>query len=114
MQLRFYLTGYKLVMQSTEKMLENLLNFDIIGKGVIDIAKNVYDMVMSGKSDNNIRFADLQNLLYGLNFSYRVKGDHFIYYREDISEIINIQPRGNKAKGYEVKQIRLLFKKYAI
>lgn len=49
-----------------------------------------------------------------LNFEYRVKGDHFIYYRNDIPEIINIQPRGNKAKGYEVKQIRLLFKQYGI
>ncbi len=32
----------------------------------------------------------------------------------DIPEIINIQSKGNKAKGYEVKQIRLLFKKYDI
>ena len=71
-------------------------------------------MVMSGKSDNNIRFNDLRKLLDSLNFKYRVKGDHFIYYRNDISEIINIQPRGNKAKGYEIKQIRLLFKQYGI
>lgn len=78
------------------------------------MANNTYDMVMSGKSDNNIRFNDLRKLLDSLNFKYRVKGDHFIYYRNDISEIINIQPRGNKAKGYEVKQIRLLFKQYDI
>lgn len=78
------------------------------------MANNTYDMVMSGKSDNNIRFNDLRKLLNSLNFEYRVKGDHFIYYRDDISEIINIQPRGNKAKGYEVKQIRLLFKQYDI
>ena len=72
------------------------------------MANNTYDMVMSGKSDNNIRFND------SLNFGYRVKGDHFIYYRDDIPEIINMQPRGNKAKGYEVKQIRLLFRQYGI
>ena len=78
------------------------------------MANNTYDMIMSGKSDNNIRFNDLRKLLNSLNFEYRVKGDHFIYYRDDISEIINIQPRGNKAKGYEVKQIRLLFKQYDI
>ena len=53
-------------------------------------------------------------MLDSLNFGYRVKGDHFIYYRNDIPEIINIQPRGNKAKGYEVKQIRLLFRQYGI
>lgn len=78
------------------------------------MAKNTYDIIMSGNSDNNIRFTELRNMLESLNFGYRVKGDHFIYYRNDIPEIINIQPKGSKAKGYEVKQIRLLFKKYGI
>lgn len=76
--------------------------------------KKVYNDVISGKSDNNIHFNDLRKLLESLDFKYRVKGDHFIYYRDDIPEIINIQPNGNKAKGYEVKQIRLLFNKYGI
>ena len=78
------------------------------------MANNTYDMIMSGKSDNNIRFNDLRKLLNSFNFEYRSTGDHFIYYRDDIPEIINIQPRGNKAKGYEVKQIRLLFRQYGI
>lgn len=78
------------------------------------MANNTYNMVMSGKSDNNIRFNDLRKMLESLNFGYRIKGDHFIYYKDGIPEIINIQPIGNKAKGYEVKQIRLLFKKYGI
>jgi len=76
--------------------------------------KKVYDKVMSGNSDNNIRFTDLRTLLESLDFGCRIKGDHFIYYRSDMLEIINIQPNGNKAKGCEVKQIRLLFKKYNI
>lgn len=76
--------------------------------------KKIYDKVMSGDSDNNIRFNDLRKMLESMNFGYRVKGDHFIFYREDIPEIINIQPLGNKAKGYEVTQIRLLFNKYNI
>lgn len=78
------------------------------------MANKIYNIVMSGKSDNNICFIDLRKMLESLNFGYRVKGDHFIYYRNDIPEIINIQPKGNKAKGYEVKQIRLLFRKYGI
>lgn len=78
------------------------------------MANKTYDIVMGGNSDNNIRFVDLQNMLEFFKFGYRVKGDHFIYFRDDIPEIINIQPKGNKAKGYEVKQIRLLFKKYGI
>ncbi len=78
------------------------------------MANKTYEIVMNGKSDNNIRFAELCKMLESLNFKHRIKGDHFIYYRNDILEIINIQPNGNKAKGYEVKQIRLLFKKYGI
>ena len=42
------------------------------------MAKNTYDIVMSGKSDNNIRFADLQKMLENMQFGHRVKGDHFI------------------------------------
>lgn len=75
---------------------------------------NTYELVMSGKCDNNIRFTDLRRMLKSLDFLCRVKGDHFIYYRNDIPELINIQPDGNKAKGYQIKQIRLLFLKYGI
>ena len=78
------------------------------------MANNTYDIVMSGKSDSNIRFADLQNMLKNFDFLCRVKGDHFIYYRHDIPELINIQPNGNKAKVYQVKQIRMVFNKYGL
>lgn len=78
------------------------------------MANNTYDMVMSGKSDNNIRFNDLRNLVLSYGFRERIKGDHFIYKRNDIVERINIQPNGNKAKAYQVKQIRMLFEKYGL
>lgn len=78
------------------------------------MAKDTYDIVMGGKSDNNVRFDDLRKMLESFNFGCRIKGDHFIYYRDDIPELINIQPKGSKAKGYEVKQIRILFNKYGI
>lgn len=68
--------------------------------------------IMSGTKDKSIRFSELQNVLTALGFQYRVKGDHFIYYREGIDEIINIQPDGNKAKPYQVKQVRNLIHKY--
>lgn len=73
---------------------------------------NIYFDVLRGSRDRNIKFRDLQNLLEALGFSYRVKGDHFIYYKDGIEEIINIQPDGNKAKAYQVKQIRNLILKY--
>ena len=68
--------------------------------------------VLSGRRDSNIVFSDLQKLLDLLGFSVRVKGDHFIYWQEGIEEILNIQPDGNKAKAYQVKQVRNVILKY--
>lgn len=68
--------------------------------------------VMCGTKDKNIRFSDLQKLLSALGFQCRIKGDHFIYYKNGIDEIINIQPIGNKAKPYQVKQVRNIILKY--
>ncbi|MCD7778545.1 MAG: hypothetical protein LUH47_08585 [Clostridiales bacterium] len=56
----------------------------------------------------------MQNILKALQFDERVKGDHFIYRKEGVSEIINIQPNGNKAKPYQVKQIRRIILKYRL
>lgn len=78
------------------------------------MAKDTYDIVMSGNSDSNIRFADFRNLILSFGFRERIKGDHFIYKRNDIPERINIQPNGNKAKAYQVKQVRILFEKYGL
>lgn len=78
------------------------------------MGKNTYDIVMDGNSDNNIRFTDFRNLILSFGFRERIKGDHFIYKRDDIPERINIQPNGNKAKAYQVKQIRMLFEKYGL
>ena len=70
--------------------------------------------ILSGVSDNNIRFKELCNILDVLGFQCRIKGDHHIYYKDDIEEIINIQPLGNKAKPYQVKQVRNLILKYKL
>lgn len=78
------------------------------------MAKNTYDIVMSGNSDSNVRFTDFRNLILSFGFRERIKGDHFIYKRDDIPERINIQPNGNKAKAYQVKQVRMLFEKYGL
>lgn len=70
--------------------------------------------IMSGTQDRNIKFADLQKILDILGFQCRVKGDHFIYWRDGVDEIINIQPDGNKAKPYQVKQVRNIILKYGL
>lgn len=75
-------------------------------------SEKIYFEVMSGTKDNSIRFSEIQKLLDILHFTCRIKGDHFIYYKEGVEEIINIQPNGNKAKAYQVKQIRNIILKY--
>ena len=70
--------------------------------------------ILKRKSDSNINFSQLCQLLIKLGFIQRVKGDHFIFTREGIEEIINIQPNGSKAKIYQVKQIRNLIIKYQL
>jgi hypothetical protein len=70
--------------------------------------------ILSTTSDKNINFTDLCKLLIRLDFKERIKGDHHIFTREDVEEIINIQPRGSKAKPYQVKQIRNLIIDYRL
>lgn len=74
----------------------------------------IFEAIMSGRRDNNILFTDLQKLLDCLGFHHRTKGSHSIYWQEGIEEIINIQPDGNKAKAYQVKQVRNIIVKYSM
>lgn len=70
--------------------------------------------ILSGTKDKSILFADLRTVLDRLGFQCRIKGDHFIYTKDGVEEIINIQPVGNKAKPYQVKQVRNLILKYQL
>ncbi|MFH1730568.1 MAG: type II toxin-antitoxin system HicA family toxin [Planctomycetota bacterium] len=68
--------------------------------------------LMSGASDANIRFAELRELLLRLGFDERVRGDHHIFTRSGMEEILNLQPRKAMAKPYQVKQVRRVVLKY--
>ena len=70
--------------------------------------------ILSGASDNNINFTEMCNLLESFGFSLRIKGDHHIFSRIDVEEIINIQPKNGKTKMYQVKQIRNIIIKYKL
>lgn len=74
--------------------------------------QKLFMQIMSGTQDSNISFADLQKILTLLGFTVRIKGDHFIYFKDGVEEIINIQPVGNKPKPYQVKQVRNIILKY--
>jgi hypothetical protein len=64
------------------------------------------DRVLSGTSDANINFNDLRALLKHLGFDERIRGSHHIFIRDNVREILNLQPRGSQAKPYQVKQVR--------
>lgn len=70
--------------------------------------------VLAGKSDANISFAELRRLLIGLAFHERIKGDHHIFTKAGVEEILNLQPLGSKAKPYQVKQVRNVIVKYKL
>lgn len=64
------------------------------------------EQILRGDADANIPFSGVVQLLKRLGFQERVKGSHHIFFREGIAEILNLQPRGNKCKPYQVKQVR--------
>ena len=66
--------------------------------------------LISGVSDADIAFDDLCALLKQFGFQVRVHGDHHIFTKAGIKEIINIQPVNAKVKPYQVKQVRNLLR----
>lgn len=77
--------------------------------------KKLIDKILRGASDANVDFEDLRNLLKKLEFQERIRGDHHIFSRNDVEEIINLQPnRENKAKPYQIKQVRVIIIKYKL
>ena len=68
--------------------------------------------ILSGRSDANIPFSSLRGLLERMGFEERIRGDHHIFTKDGLEEIINLQPKGAKAKSYQVKQVRNIILKY--
>lgn len=77
--------------------------------------EKVYNDVVSGRCDNNIRFADFQNLIIYLGFELKgQKGSHKSYYHKEINERMTIQNAGSKAKGYQVRQLKNIIEKHGL
>jgi hypothetical protein len=70
--------------------------------------------IITGKSDANIPFEQLCQLLRKLGFDERIRGSYHIFTQNRIEEILNLQPQQGKAKAYQVKQIRNLILKYKL
>ena len=70
--------------------------------------KKLLVKVLQGTSDANIPFSEICQLLGKLGFNERIRGDHHIFTKKDVEEILNLQPKRSKAKPYQVKQVRNL------
>ncbi len=70
--------------------------------------------ILRGSSDANIPFNELCGLLKHLGFAERIKGSHHIFTKEGVEEILNLQPKGGKAKPYQVKQVRRVIVNYKL
>jgi hypothetical protein len=71
--------------------------------------------VLSGRSDQNLAFDALCELVRSFGFRERVSGSHHIFGKEGVLEILNLQPLpSGKAKGYQVKQVRNVIVRYKL
>lgn len=72
------------------------------------------ERILHGTSDANIPFTGMCQLLFKLGFKERISGSHYIFTKEGVEEILNLQPKGAKAKPYQVKQVRNLILRYKL
>jgi predicted RNA binding protein YcfA (HicA-like mRNA interferase family) len=76
--------------------------------------KRLIKQILGGKSDANVTFSDLCNLMVRFGFEMRVSGSHHIFRKAGIEEKINLQRDNSKAKPYQVKQVRHIILKYKL
>lgn len=70
--------------------------------------------ILSARSDANIAFDDLRQLLIHLGFEERIRGSHHIFRKRGVEEKINLQRDGSKAKAYQVRQVRRVLLKHKL
>lgn len=72
------------------------------------------DRTLRGTSDANIAFEDFRHLLKRLGVAERIRGDHYIFSKDGVEEILNLQPKGAQAKSSQMKQVRGVIVKYRL
>ncbi len=76
--------------------------------------EKLLEQVLLGSSDANISFEELRQLLLRLGFEERIRGSHHIYRKSGVEERVNLQRDGNKAKIYQVRQVRSVILRYKL
>jgi len=70
--------------------------------------------ILSGRSDANIEFSELCQLLMRFGFEEDIHGSHHTFRKKGVMENPNLQCAGAKAKPYQVRQVRLLILRYKL
>ena len=70
--------------------------------------------ILKGRSDANIGFEELRNLLIKMGFDERVRGSHHVFVKSGVEELINLQREGRLAKPYQVRQVRDIMTRYGL
>ena len=70
--------------------------------------------ILAGRSDANLAFEDLRNLLLHLGFQERAKGSHHVFVKAGVEPLINLQREGHLAKAYQVRQVRRVLSRYGL
>jgi predicted RNA binding protein YcfA (HicA-like mRNA interferase family) len=70
-----------------------------------------FERVMLGRGTTSFR--DLERLLLALGFKHdRTSGSHRIYVHPRVTRPLSVQPRGNDAKPYQVRQLREMIEEF--
>jgi predicted RNA binding protein YcfA (HicA-like mRNA interferase family) len=73
----------------------------------------VLERVIEGQG--SISFRDLERLLLALGFRHdRTSGSHRIYIHPMVTRPLSVQPRGNDAKPYQVRQLRAMIEEFGL
>ena len=70
--------------------------------------------LLGGRADANIGFDAMCALLRRLGFEQRTRGSHHVFRRSGVEELINLQCDGDKAKVYQVRQVRTVLVRYGL
>ena len=75
----------------------------------------IYNKVLSARSDHDIKFSDFYNLMLELGFTIRNSGSSHFNCNHSCGAFMSIQPtHDNKAKGYQVKDLRNYIKQFGL
>ena len=58
--------------------------------------RKLYEHILLRRSDADVPFETLCAMLKRLGFDESIKGDHHIFTKNGVEEILNLQPKGGK------------------